>query len=132
MDYLILEHIANNTAKEIIEDKEQKHFNVRTIYSAIDKLKQNEYISDNNKLTLKGKELLDQLQKEEVSTDFYSSLHKNLQEKMQPHYDAGKKKSKIWFKDLKKNPREHKKLAVAATLFTVALVKNWIPVLQDM
>ncbi len=82
LDYLILEHIANNTAKEIIEDKEQKHFNVRTIYSAIDKLKQNEYISDNNKLTLKGKELLDQLQKEEVSTDFYSSLHKNLQEKM--------------------------------------------------
>ena len=76
LDYLILEHIANNTAKEFIEDLDTKF----TLH--IHFLKQNEYISDNNKLTLKGKELLDQLQKEEVSTDFYSSLHKNLQEKM--------------------------------------------------
>ena len=74
LDYLILEHIANNTAKEIIENK--------TFDKILLMLNLSEYISDNNKLTLKGKELLDQLQKEEVSTDFYSSLHKNLQEKM--------------------------------------------------
>ena len=80
LDYLILEHIANNTAKEFIEEKDVS--NNKNLVSHFIFLKQNEYISDNNKLTLKGKELLDQLQKEEVSTDFYSSLHKNLQEKM--------------------------------------------------
>ena len=81
LDYLILEHIANNTAKEFIEDKDQTPIK-GAIYGHFNWLKQEEYISDNNKLTLKGKELLDQLQKEEISTDFYSSLHKNLQEKM--------------------------------------------------
>ena len=81
LDYLILEHIANNTAKEFVEDKDQTPFK-GAIFGHLTWLKQEEYISDNNKLTLKGKELLDQLQKEEVSTDFYSSLHKNLQEKM--------------------------------------------------
>lgn len=81
LDYLILEHIANNTAKEFIEDKDQTPIK-GAIYGHFNWLKQEEYISDNNKLTLKGKELLDQLQKEEISTDFYNSLHKNLQEKM--------------------------------------------------
>lgn len=76
LDYLILEHIANNTAKEFIDDENIK------ILVELNFLKLDGYISDNNKLTLKSKELLDQLQKEEVSTDFYSSLHKNLQEKM--------------------------------------------------
>ena len=74
LDYLFLEHIANNTAKDFINDEK--------IFNHVSFLKTQEYISDNNKLTLKGKELLDQLQKEEISTDFYSSLHKNLQEKM--------------------------------------------------
>ena len=74
LDYLILEHVANNTAKEFMED--EKLFG-HTLY-----LKTQEYVSDNNKLTLLGKELLDQLQKEEVSTDFYSNLYKNLQQKM--------------------------------------------------
>lgn len=81
LDYLILEHIVNNTAKEFIEDKDQTPFK-GAIFGHVTWLKQEDYISDNNKLTLKGKELLDQLQKEEISTDFYSSLHKNLQEKM--------------------------------------------------
>ena len=76
LDYLILEHIANNTAKEFVEDE-----NIR-IKGQLDFLKLQEFVSDNNKLTLKGKTLLDQLQKEEISTDFYNSLHKNLQEKM--------------------------------------------------
>ena len=76
LDYLILEHIANNTAKEFVEDE-----NIR-IKGQLDFLKLQEFVSDNNKLTLKGKTLLDQLQKEEISTDFYSNLHKNLQEKM--------------------------------------------------
>lgn len=74
LDYLILEHIANNTAKEIIKDN--------TFNKMLLMLNLSGYISNNNKLTLKGKELLDQLQKEEVSTDFYSNLHKNLQEEM--------------------------------------------------
>lgn len=81
LDYLILEHIANNTAKEFVEDKDQTPFK-GAIFGHVTWLKQEDYISDNNKLTLKGKELLDQLQKEEINTDFYSSLHKNLQEKM--------------------------------------------------
>ncbi len=74
LDYLILEHIANNTAKEFISDEK--------IFNHVSFLKTQEYVSDNNKLTLKGKELLDQLQKKEESTDFYSSLHNNLQQKM--------------------------------------------------
>ena len=81
LDYLILEHIGNNTAKEFVEDKDQTPIK-GAIFGHVTWLKQEDYISDNNKLTLKGKELLDQLQKEVVSTDFYSSLHKNLQEKM--------------------------------------------------
>jgi len=74
LDYLILEHIANNTAKEFIEDEK--------LYGHTLYLKTQEYISDNNKLTLKGKELLDELQKEDASLDFYSNLYKNLQQKM--------------------------------------------------
>ena len=74
LDYLILEHIANNTAKDFINDEK--------IFNHVSFLKTQEYISDNNKLTLKGKELLDQLQKEEINTDFYSNLHNNLQQKM--------------------------------------------------
>jgi len=81
LDYLILEHVGNNTAKEFVEDKDQTPIK-GAIFGHVTWLKQEDYISDNNKLTLKGKELLDQLQKEVVSTDFYSSLHKNLQEKM--------------------------------------------------
>ena len=82
LDYLILEHIANNTAQEHIQDED-------LIKVHINKLKEKDYISNNNKLTLKSKELLDKLQKEEVSSDFYSNLHKNLQEKM--IYLTGKK-----------------------------------------
>ena len=74
LDYLILEHIQNNTTDIFLKDTFFiKHF---------DFLKLQEFVSDNNKLTLKGKELLDQLQKEETNTDFYSNLHKNVQEKM--------------------------------------------------
>lgn len=75
LDYLILEHIANNTAQEHIQDED-------LIKIHINKLKEKDYISNNNKLTIKSKELLDQLQKEDINTNFYSNLHKNLQEKM--------------------------------------------------
>ena len=75
LDYLILEHIANNTAQEHIQDED-------LIKVHINKLKEKDYISNNNKLTIKSKELLDQLQKEDINTDFYSNLHRNLQEKM--------------------------------------------------
>ena len=75
LDYLILEHVANNTVKEFFEDKQFRD-------SSLFFLKLNEYVSDNNKLTLKGKELLDELQKEDISSDFYTNLYKNLQQKM--------------------------------------------------
>lgn len=81
LDYLILEHIANNSAKEFIEDDGTSDSN-GNLFGHFTFLKQNEYISDNNKLTVKGKELLNELQKEEVNTDFYSNLYKNLQQKM--------------------------------------------------
>ena len=74
LDYLILEHIQNNTTDIFLKDISFiKHFEL---------LKLQEFVSNNNKLTLKGKELLDQLQKEEINTDFYSNLHNNLQQKM--------------------------------------------------
>lgn len=82
LDYLILEQIANNTAQEYIQDE-------GLIKGNVNSLKEKDYISNNNKLTIKSKELLDQLQKEEVNTNFYSNLHKNLQEKM--IYLTGKK-----------------------------------------
>ena len=82
LDYLILEHIANNTAQEHMQDED-------LIKIHINRLKEKDYISNNNKLTIKSKELLDQLQKEEVNTNFYSNLHKNLQEKI--IYLTGKK-----------------------------------------
>ena len=75
LDYLILEQIVNNTAQEYIQDE-----GLIKVY--VDSLKEKDYISNNNKLTIKSKELLDQLQKEDINTDFYSNLHRNLQEKM--------------------------------------------------
>ncbi len=63
---------------------------------------------------------------------FIKNLQKNLQDRIKPHYKAGKKQSKTWFTDLKQNPRQHKKLAASATLFTLALVKNWVPGLKDL
>lgn len=81
LDYLILEHIANNTAKEFIENKDQTEGGNKLCNRLI-WLKKEEFVSNNNKLTLKGKVLLDKLQKEEESTDFYNNLHKNLQQKM--------------------------------------------------
>ena len=75
LDYLILEQIANNTAPEYIQDEGLMKVHVNS-------LKEKDYISNNNKLTIKSKELLDQLQKEEINANFYSNLHRNLQEKM--------------------------------------------------
>ena len=75
LDYLILEQIANNTAQEYIQDEGLMKVHVNS-------LKEKDYISNNNKLTIKSKELLDQLQKEEINANFYSNLHRNLQEKM--------------------------------------------------
>ena len=50
--------------------------------SQIFHLKENEYISNNNKLTLKGKQLLDELNQFEEKSDFYSQLHKSLQDEL--------------------------------------------------
>lgn len=74
LDYLILEHIKENTFENFLEDAK--------FSSQIFHLKENEYISNNNKLTLKGKQLLDELNQFEEKSDFYSQLHKSLQDEL--------------------------------------------------
>ena len=74
LDYLILEHVKENTFENFLEDVK--------FSSQIFHLKQNEYISNNNKLTLKGKQLLDELNQFEEKSDFYSQLHKSLQNEL--------------------------------------------------
>jgi len=74
LDYLILEHIKENTFENFLEDAK--------FSSQIFHLKENEYISNNNKLTLKGKQLLDELNQFEEKGDFYSQLHKSLQDEL--------------------------------------------------
>lgn len=75
-DYIVLQHIANNTAEEFLKDEEY-NIDVEILHAL-------EYISDNYKLTLKGKELLDRINSEEnvKSEDFYINLHKKLQDKL--------------------------------------------------
>ncbi len=74
LDYLILEHVKENTFENFLEDVK--------FSSQIFHLKENEYISNNNKLTLKGKQLLDELNQFEEKSDFYSQLHKSLQDEL--------------------------------------------------
>ena len=74
LDYLILEHIKKNIFENFLEDTK--------FSSQIFHLKENEYISNNNKLTLKGKQLLDELNQFEEKSDFYSQLHKSLQDEL--------------------------------------------------
>lgn len=74
LDYLILEHIKNETCNDFFNDKDFfKHFEY---------LKQNELISNNNKLTLKGKVLIDELNQFEEKGEYYSQLHKSLQDEL--------------------------------------------------
>lgn len=74
LDYLILEHVKENTFENFLDDVK--------FSSQIFHLKENEYISNNNKLTLKGKQLLDELNQIEEKSDFYSQLHKSLQDEL--------------------------------------------------
>lgn len=55
---------------------------------------------------------------------FIKKVQENLTEKIKPHYKNGKEQTKIWFKDLKQNPREHKKLIASGVLLTLALAKK--------
>lgn len=74
LDYLILEHIKENTVDDFLKnDKFVSHFTF---------LKELELISDNNKLTLKGKQLYDSLNIFEESFDFYGQIHKSLQDEL--------------------------------------------------
>lgn len=73
LDYLILEHVVNDTLSEFLKD------NILNL--SILELKINNYISDNNKLTLKGKQLMDSF-KISDKEDFYERLHTKLQEKL--------------------------------------------------
>lgn len=73
LDYLILEHVMNDTLKEFVQDEK--------FISQITFLKAQEYISDNFKITVKGKEVMDKINLSQ-QTDFYSILHKSLQDKL--------------------------------------------------
>lgn len=75
LDFLILENIANNLGDEFINDL--------SLIAHVEFLRKEELISDNDKLTLKGKTLLEGYNKcESKSNNFFSSLHKKLQDKL--------------------------------------------------
>jgi len=75
LDFLILENIANNLGDEFVNDL--------SLIGHIEFLRKEELISDNNKLTLKGKTLLEGFNKFETKTDnFFSALHKKMQDKL--------------------------------------------------
>ena len=74
LDYLILEHVKENTVDDFINNVSYHIF--------IGNLQNQGYISNNNKLTLKGKQLLDELNQFEDKTDFYSQLHKAIQDEL--------------------------------------------------
>lgn len=79
MDYLILLNVYYSTEKQFIEDQRYKgHFAY---------LQSLEYLSLNNKLTLKGKNLIEYeigLPKFEgkLDSEYFSELHKKLQQKL--------------------------------------------------
>ena len=74
LDFILLENISNGT----FEDFE----NVDKFYTHLQFLKSNEYVSNNNKLTLKGKQLLTDLNKIDEKVDFYGQIHKSLQDEL--------------------------------------------------
>jgi len=74
LDYLILECIKEDNAEKFLKNKKyDEHFNF---------LRKLELISNNNKLTLKGKQLYNDLNIFNESSDFYFKIHKSLQDEL--------------------------------------------------
>lgn len=74
LDFILLESISNGTFEEFES--------IDKFYTHLQFLKTNEYVSNNNKLTLKGKELLVDLNKIDEKVDFYGQIHKSLQDEL--------------------------------------------------
>ena len=76
LDYLVLLNIANGMESDFLEDPD-----FTETFTRLDK---KGYIALNKKLTLQGKEFLENLGKEAqpASTDYYENLHKKLQERL--------------------------------------------------
>ena len=76
LDFLILESIANNLGDDYVNDL--------SLIGHIEFLRKEELISDNYKLTLKGKTLLEGFNRLETksSNNFFTNLHKKLQDKL--------------------------------------------------
>lgn len=73
LDYVILSNISNNVEWDFSDSDFSEN---------ISRLRDNKYISLNNKLTIEGKQFLLSLEREVLSTDYYSNLHKKLQDKL--------------------------------------------------
>lgn len=73
LDYIILDAVSSNTGGDYLKDE--------SFQGRVTSLKENDLISLNDKLTIKGKELLDKLNAPDEN-DFFERLHKRLQEKM--------------------------------------------------
>lgn len=78
LEYLVLLNISNNFDEDILNDTKYTE--------TLESLRLKDYISLNNKLTLKGKDFLEELDKSEPlnkeSGDVFEKLHSNLQQKM--------------------------------------------------
>lgn len=78
LEYLVLLNISNNFDEDILNDAKYTE--------TLESLRLKDYISLNNKLTLKGKDFLEELDKSEPlnkeSGDVFEKLHSNLQQKM--------------------------------------------------
>ena len=78
LEYLVLLNVSNNFDEDILNDTKY----IETLES----LRLKDYISLNNKLTLKGKDFLEELDKSDPlnkeSGDVFEKLHSNLQQKM--------------------------------------------------
>lgn len=73
LDFLILENVSSNNEVNFLKDERFK--------GHIENLKQGGYLSDNTKLTVKAKELIDAVAKAQVD-NFFTNLYRKLQEKM--------------------------------------------------
>lgn len=74
LDFILLESISNGTFEEFES--------IDKFYTHLQFLKSEEYVSNNNKLTLKGREILTDLNKIDEKLDFYGQIHKSLQEEL--------------------------------------------------
>ena len=74
LDFILLESISNGTFEEFES--------IDKFYTHLQFLKSEEYVSNNNKLTLKGRQILTDLNKIDEKLDFYGQIHKSLQDEL--------------------------------------------------